>query len=120
MIPKTYTVTVQTTLTNLATLAGADVELTGIKVRNTGATAFDDFQILARLSPEDVFSVLKSSDFTGTPADTFPTYATVNPITLAGGSDTIILLSGIYYEVLLQASVASGTTTATVYALSQG
>jgi hypothetical protein len=115
------TTTIGTDLTTIGTARGQFAQQVAFQVENTGATAFDEFQVQARMSADaSNWVAVASTTYTGSPSDTYPVWATADLTTLAGGSKAILQVSGLYYEVRLQASVASGTTTTTVYGLAQG
>jgi hypothetical protein len=113
-------VTVDTSLTTLTVIPARFARQMSFQLKNTGDTALNAFQVQARLSVEADWLPIKTADFVGEPSETYPVWASANPVTLADGAGAIIHVAGVYGEVRLQASVASGTTTIEVYSLGQG
>ena len=109
------TSTVGTSLTTIGILVVSCSQQITVQIKNTGAIAFNAFQVQARLNSQADWIAIKTTGYTGTPPDTFPVWATSNPVTLAGGSGVVIQIAGIYADVRLQASVASGSTTVDCY-----
>jgi hypothetical protein len=106
------TTTVGTSLTTIDTIGVGRSDRVGIQVTNSGATALNAFQIQGTI--DGTTWVALASDAGGFSTPVMPLRRTIGaPVTLAAGAIAIITLDGGYYrQIRLQASVASGTTTA--------
>ena len=116
-------VTVTTVGTSLTTIYTATIGQPGYEekqgfqiVNGSGGQAFNAFQVQGRMHPDAAFVTIKSTSFTGSPSDTYPCWASADPVTLAAGAGLLLEVTGAWYQLRLQASVASGSTTATAYA----
>jgi hypothetical protein len=108
-------VTVGTSLVEILDFDVSDRSALGIVVGNTGATAFNAFSLQAKVSDEAAWTVLGNAAAAfSTPV--FPFRRAVGtPVTLAGGATAMLMLDVMYVtRIRLQASVASGSTTAVV------
>ena len=105
---------VNTDITIYESTAGSfqrgDSDGISVQIVNTGSNPLTDFSVEAKGPNSQTWSSVKSADFVGTPGDTFPVFATKDPVTLAAGDSLILLLGGNFYQWRLLASSASGTT----------
>lgn len=110
------TTTVGTSLTTIAEIGTGFSDRIGIQVGNTGATAFNAFQLQGTIDGTNWIAL--STDAGGFSTPVMPLRRAIGaPVTLAGGASAILLLDGGYYQrIRLQASVGSGSTTAVVSA----
>lgn len=97
---------------------GSDpVQRMGIQVTNSGANAFDAFQLNVRCGSSTAWTTLANSlaTFVTTPVAPLVRAATTDPTALAAAATTFILLDchGIH-EVELKASAAVGASTARI------
>jgi hypothetical protein len=107
-------VTVGTGLTALAELGVESMWTVGAYVQNTGATAFNAFELACKMHPSDVDWTILANAAGNFSTPVFPLRRTVGaPVTLAGGARSALFLDVHYMAIVrVRASVASGTTTA--------
>jgi hypothetical protein len=91
-----------------------DCKAITVQVKNTGATAFNAFVVLRKMHASgDWFTWFSGTDFAT--ATTRLSAGSTSPATLAGGAETWLDIDpGAAYSIKLQASVASGNTSASV------
>jgi hypothetical protein len=106
---------VGTTLTDLVQIdLYGDCKAISLDIVNTGATAFNAFSVLRKFSAGGPWRTWYSGTDFATATTTMQAGA-ASPATLAGGGFTTLdLTPGAVYSLKLQASVASGNTSATV------
>jgi hypothetical protein len=108
------TTVVGTSLTTIAQTNAKFAEFLAFQIAN-GATAFNAFQVQARAETTAPWVVIKDSSYTSSAGFT-PAWATAELATLAISGNAILYVLGKHaFEIRLQASVASGTSTVIVY-----
>jgi hypothetical protein len=109
------TITVGTSLTTLIQANARYSEFLGFQITN-GDTAFNAFQVQARMEDGLDWVAIKSSGFTDATGFS-PAWATAELATLGTSTSAILYVLGKHpWEVRLQASVASGTSSVVVSA----
>lgn len=105
-------VTVTTDLTTILSLTlRGRASVLAVEVNNTGATAFNAFQVQVQFHPDGQWFTLKS---VFSAADALLLFYSTDPAALAGGADAGLLVKiSTAYAVRVRASVGSSTTTAT-------